>query len=969
MARNGSGAYSNPYPNFVSGTVISSTEVDANNSDVATALTQSIAVDGQSTVTGNIPMNAKKFTGVAAGSAATDSLNLTQAQAEAMIWCGTAGGSANAITLAPSPAITAYAAGQRFVWMASSTVNTGATTVAISGLSAIALQDNGAALVAGNHAASKMFMGILNTTSTMQIMQVQSSGTDPLIISSLTVNGASQLNGTLTAGINDTGYDVKFFGATSGAYMLWDESADDLKLVGAAGLTVAGDIDVDGTTNLDAVDIDGATQIDGTVTVGVNDTGYDVKLFGATSGAYMLWDESADDLKLVGAAGLTVAGGSVLTGVTTHGGNVVSDTDSTDDLGTTGVRWRALYVDAITATDQITATGFTGTLDGILGSGAAAAATVTTLNTSGAVIFNDAGADVDFRVEGDADPNLIFADASVDGVVLGGSVGTQFNSVAGAAKLTVIGSSASTAVLGNTLAAMQIVNTDQTANNTAGLHFSRADTDDTPNYIGSSIVAQFRETQATGQYPKTDLNFLTSTAANSAPSLKMTLTAAGLLGIGVAAPGHPLHVVGDGAITGHASIGVNAVASTRALTVAGATDGTGSSIIVGYNSSLAAKFSVRDDGYTSIGGGLLVTGATQLTGAVTVGVNDTGHDVKFFGATAGAYMLWDESTDDLTLIGGAKLGIGVAAPAYDLEVNDASDPTIRLYDVRGGTQPDVRISSQGSTGLGCIGTYSAKDFTLMSNSAERVRILSGGNVGVGISAPTSLLHLSANQPELTLSWAANYSGQILFQEGSTLTGAISMHSPSDTVNDVLTGDQQDGNMVLGTGSSGAAGEALVLVTNGVQRMNITSAGVVQPGADNAQNFGTASLRWGALYAVNGSIQTSDAREKTAVRSFSDAEITAAKLISKEIGIFQWLTAVDLKGADAARLHTGLTVQRAIEIMTEQGLDPMSYGFICYDEWEKSDTVPAAGDRYSFRYDQLNLFIARGIEARLAALEA
>tara|TARA_R110000851_G_scaffold4246_6_gene17398 strand:+ start:887 stop:3793 length:2907 start_codon:yes stop_codon:yes gene_type:complete len=65
--------------------------------------------------------------------------------------------------------------------------------------------------------------------------------------------------------------------------------------------------------------------------------------------------------------------------ITTHGSNVVSDTDSTDDLGTTSVRWANLFVDAITATDQITATGFTGTLDGILGSGAAAAATTTTL--------------------------------------------------------------------------------------------------------------------------------------------------------------------------------------------------------------------------------------------------------------------------------------------------------------------------------------------------------------------------------------------------------------------------------------------------------------------------------------------------------------------------------------------------------------------------------------------------------------
>ena len=44
-------------------------------------------------------------------------------------------------------------------------------------------------------------------------------------------------------------------------------------------------------------------------------------------------------------------------GVTTHGGNVVSDTDSTDDLGTTGVRWANLWVDAITMGGALTASG------------------------------------------------------------------------------------------------------------------------------------------------------------------------------------------------------------------------------------------------------------------------------------------------------------------------------------------------------------------------------------------------------------------------------------------------------------------------------------------------------------------------------------------------------------------------------------------------------------------------------------
>ena len=64
------------------------------------------------------------------------------------------------------------------------------------------------------------------------------------------------------------------------------------------------------------MDIDGATQIDATVTVGVDDTGYDVKFFGATSGAYMLWDESEDDLILGGGADLKVDGVLTLTGST-----------------------------------------------------------------------------------------------------------------------------------------------------------------------------------------------------------------------------------------------------------------------------------------------------------------------------------------------------------------------------------------------------------------------------------------------------------------------------------------------------------------------------------------------------------------------------------------------------------------------------------------------------------------------------
>ena len=45
----------------------------------------------------------------------------------------------------------------------------------------------------------------------------------------------------------------------------------------------------------------------------------------------------------------------------------------------------------------------------------------------------------------------------------------------------------------------------------------------------------------------------------------------------------------------------------------------------------------------------------HVTGSVQVGVDDTGHDVKFFGATSGNYLLWDESADELVLSGTMKI--------------------------------------------------------------------------------------------------------------------------------------------------------------------------------------------------------------------------------------------------------------------------------------------------------------------------
>jgi hypothetical protein len=146
-----------------------------------------------------------------------------------------------------------------------------------------------------------------------------------------------------------------------------------------------------------------------------------------------------------------------------------------------------------------------------------------------------------------------------------------------------------------------------------------------------------------------------------------------------------------------------------------------------------------------------------------------------------------------------------------------------------------------------------------------------------------------------------------------------------------------------------------------------------PGTDNNRTLGSASSRWSVVYAGTGTINTSDAREKTTVTALTSNEVAAATALAREIGSYKWLTALQDKGADA-RTHIGMTVQRAMDVMTAHSLDPLAYGFICYDSWDEvrdgADTVTQpAGDRYAFRTDELLLFLARGFDARLAALEA
>jgi hypothetical protein len=102
MPRNGSGTYSLPAGNpVVTGTTISSTVQNNTTSDIATALTNSLAKDGQTTPTANLPMGGFKLTGLAAGSVAGDSLRYEQLIG---VYLPLAGGTATGDIIVPDEA-------------------------------------------------------------------------------------------------------------------------------------------------------------------------------------------------------------------------------------------------------------------------------------------------------------------------------------------------------------------------------------------------------------------------------------------------------------------------------------------------------------------------------------------------------------------------------------------------------------------------------------------------------------------------------------------------------------------------------------------------------------------------------------------------------------------------------------------------------------------------------------------------
>lgn len=172
-------------------------------------------------------------------------------------------GSANAYALAPSPAVSAYAAGQ-MVTLKPVNANTGASTLAVSGLSAVAVKmQDGSALSAGAMLAGGVYLLMHDGTNFVLLNPSISSGAPQMWVTDLQSSGASPSS------------------ATQGA---WTKRA--LNTIGVN--TISGASHGSGTISLPA----GTYSAEGLLVMGnvngVSGTGYTCRLRDTTNGVTLI---------------------------------------------------------------------------------------------------------------------------------------------------------------------------------------------------------------------------------------------------------------------------------------------------------------------------------------------------------------------------------------------------------------------------------------------------------------------------------------------------------------------------------------------------------------------------------------------------------------------------------------------------------------------------------------------------------
>ena len=164
---------------------------------------------------------------------------------------------------------------------------------------------------------------------------------------------------------------------------------------------------------------------------------------------------------------------------------------------------------------------------------------------------------------------------------------------------------------------------------------------------------------------------------------------------------------------------------------------------------------------------LFVTATLDVDGPVLVGVDDTGYDVTFFGATAGKKFFWDESADTVfltcTVDVDGTVTVGVDGTGYDVKFfgdtasnswlwDESADKVVQTFtsaSTDGGTSVEPYTITSTMTGIGGVGGRFKSQLTVNAAAGGWTNAIKGEAI-YGASGRTDGLG-SAVLAEMTLS--------------------------------------------------------------------------------------------------------------------------------------------------------------------------------------------------------------------------
>jgi len=169
---------------------------------------------------------------------------------------------------------------------------------------------------------------------------------------------------------------------------------------------------------------------------------------------------------------------------------------------------------------------------------------------------------------------------------------------------------------------------------------------------------------------------------------------------------------------------------------------------------------------------------------------------------------WDTSND--------RLGIGTTSPSHILTLESASSPALKIKDTTQGTT--LLAFSQDANSH--IGTFSNHPLVFDTNSAERMRINSSGDVGIGTDSPQAKLDVVVS--DVSVSPNGN-SSAVFRRNGDNYISLLSSTAGEGGVLFGNSGDAADGWLAY---KNGSGNQYITIGTANSEKMRIDSAGKV-----------------------------------------------------------------------------------------------------------------------------------------------